>query len=347
MRRVEQIIRAQSKENSPNRSDGEIQDRTDFGLAIARTAERALAAERLSGATMDRLLNILIRDGMINRGNVAARQRFYDEHGVNSPTFMVISPGKRCNLHCSGCYASSASPDSEKLSWDVFDRLVTEMHELWGSVFCVISGGEPLMYRDQGHDLLDMAESHPDMFFMFYTNGTLIDDSVAERIAQLGNIIPAISVEGMRERTDERRGEGTFDKVVAAMDRLYEAKCVYGISLTATCHNCYEILSDEFLDLFYDDHNALFGWIFQYMPIGRSFTLDLMPTPEQRKWMWEETWRQIRKRDIFLADFWNSATLVDGCLSSGRAGGYFYVDWNGQMTPCVFMPYSPVNVNEV
>jgi MoaA/NifB/PqqE/SkfB family radical SAM enzyme len=48
-------------------------------------------------------------------------------------------------------------------------------------------------------------------------------------------------------------------------------------------------------------------------------------------------------RHIFIADFWNSATATNGCLAAGRAGGYFHVNWNGDVSPCVFFPYSPIN----
>jgi len=85
------------------------------------------------------------------------------------------------------------------------------------------------------------------------------------------------------------------------------------------------------------------------MPIGRSYTLDLMPTPEQRAWMWKQSWRMVREKHYFLADFWNHGTVVDGCLSAGGHGngGYMYIDWNGNVSPCVFVPYSPVNIKEV
>ena len=91
------------------------------------------------------------------------------------------------------------------------------------------------------------------------------------------------------------------------------------------------------------------GWIFQYMPIGRSYTLGLMPTPEQRLQMWKQSWKLVREKSIFLADFWNHGTVVDGCLSAGGHGngGYMYIDWNGNVSPCVFVPYSPVNIKEV
>jgi hypothetical protein len=131
------------------------------------------------------------------------------------------------------------------------------------------------------------------------------------------------------------------------MANLRQAGVPFGISLTATRHNAEEILSDEFINFFFDEQQAVFGWLFQYMPIGRSYTLDLLPTPEQRVWMWRRTWQIVRERKIMLADFWNSGTVSDGCIAAARDGGYLYVDWNGKVMPCVFVPYSAINIHEI
>ena len=326
---------------------GVLTDQSIFGEAFMNTFDRVLAG-RLSEATLRSIAHNLIQGALVQGGEQSAIARFSQELGMNPPSTLTISPGKTCNLQCTGCYAS-AGPTAEKLDWSTFDRIITEAKTLWGVRFLVISGGEPLAYRSEGKGLLDAAEKHPDIFFMFYTNGTLIDEQTAQRMAALGNVTPAISVEGWRDRTDERRGAGVFDKILAAMERLHKAGVLFGISLTATRHNAEEILSDEFLDYFFEQQGALYGWIFQYMPIGRSFTLDLMPTPEQRLWMWKRSWEVVKSRKIFLADFWNHATLSNGCIAGGRAfgGGYLYIDWNGHVSPCVFVPYSPVNVKDI
>lgn len=328
------------------RPPGVERDRLDMGLAILHTVERALARNQLSRDTLRGMLEILIKDILIGQGDWSAKARFRAMYGCNPPDFLLISPGKACNLRCVGCYAD-AGPTREKLNWAILDRLVMEARELWGARFFVISGGEPLAYRSDGKGVLDLAERHRDCFFLMYTNGTLIDDAVARRIASLGNLTPAISLEGMRERTDERRGAGVFDQVVAAMGRLRREKVLFGVSLTATRHNADEVLSDEFVDFFFERQGALYAWIFHYMPIGRSFTLDLMPTPEQRVRLWRRAWQLVRERGLFIADFWNSGTLSDGCISAGRDGGYLYIDWNGAVSPCVFVPYSPINIHEV
>jgi len=329
-----------------SRPPGVTADLTEFGRAILHTADRAFT-KRLSPNVLRRLLENFV-DGIMLGGNRSAIDRFFEQHGTYPPGFLTLSPGKSCNLRCIGCYAN-AGPTAEKLDWDTFDRIITEAKNLWGIRFLVISGGEPMGYRSEGKGILDAAEKHPDVFFMMYTNGTLIDDQVAKRMATLGNISPAFSLEGWRERTDERRGAGVFEKVLAAMEWLRLVGVPFGISLTATSHNAEEILSDEFMDFLFEQQGALYGWLFQYMPIGRSFTLDLMPTPEQRLWMQRRVWEIIRQRNIFLADFWNHATLSDGCIAGGRArgGGYLYINWNGAVAPCVFVPYSPVNINQV
>jgi hypothetical protein len=55
------------------------------------------------------------------------------------------------------------------------------------------------------------------------------------------------------------------------------------VSVTATRDSAKLVLSDEFLDYYFDAKGAIYGWIFQYMPIGRSYTADLMVTPKQRE----------------------------------------------------------------
>jgi len=53
-------------------------------------------------------------------------EKFKQEFGQVPPSFLLISPGKLCNLHCIGCYANSSAKNSEKLSWEVFNRIIDE-----------------------------------------------------------------------------------------------------------------------------------------------------------------------------------------------------------------------------
>ena len=246
-------------------------DRAMLGLALQNTIDRVLCDRNISPRTIDfasRLAAHFLTSGKVMRG----AEEIKSTYGTYPPSFLVISPGEACNLHCVGCYADSGKV-GEKITWSTLDRIITEAEQLWGRRFFVISGGEPLAYRSEGKGILDLAEKHNNSFMMMYSNGTLISDEVADRLARLGNLTPAISLEGWRQKTDARRGEGVYDQILKAMERLRKAGVLFGVSLTATRDNAEEILSEDFTDFLFDEQGAYYGWIFHYMPIGRSFTL--------------------------------------------------------------------------
>jgi len=332
------------EENEDNRPVQVQEDKLAYLVALLHSFDRAIERGLISRHVQDRLVETLM-DKVFYWGEVSreARQRL----GFSPPLFVLVSPGQRCNLRCQGCYACSDSASSAKLDWATFDRILTEKEELWGSYFTVISGGEPLMWEDDGKDLLDMAAQHDSNFFLVYTNGTLISKAVAERLAELGNVSPAISVEGFEAETDRRRGKGVHRRILQAMENLREVGVPFGISVTATRDNAEIITGDEFVNFYFDEQGAAYGWIFQYMPIGRKYTLDLMVTPEQRLKMWYRTRRLVRERKIFFADFWNSGTASNGCIAAGKPGGYLHITWNGDVTPCAFVPYSTVNIKDI
>ncbi len=310
------------------------------------TVERALTNKNISPQVRKKILNIFVGDVMLE-SHKEIQQEFIKEFGQKPPGFITISPGKKCNLQCTGCYAGSGAVASEKLDYKTVDRIVSEKTHLWSSFFTVISGGEPLMWRSEGKSIIDLCRAHPDNYFLMYTNGTLINKDMAKQMAEVGNLTPAISVEGFEKETDERRGKGVYNKILNAMANLREVGVPFGVSVTATRENAEEIISDEFVDFYFEKQGAVYGWIFQYMPIGRHQSLDLMVTPEQRKWMFEQEKHIIHDKHVFLPDFWNGGVFSEGCLAGGRQGGYIYVEWNGNVTPCVFYPYSKINIKDI
>jgi MoaA/NifB/PqqE/SkfB family radical SAM enzyme len=309
---------------------------------LLHALDKAYEEGRLSDTVRKGLLRVFV--GQVITGESERMRPFREEHGYEPPSFLTISPTQKCNLMCKGCYAMSSSADRATLSYDVFRRILQDKRAQWGSHLTVISGGEPLIYKSEGKTLLDIVEEFDDCYFMMYTNGTLIDDEVAARMSELGNISPAISMEGWETETDGRRGKGVYRRIETAMDNLRRHGVLFGISVTATRQNAEVVLSDKFMDHFFGDKGAVYGWIFQYMPIGRSSTLEMMVTPEQRQWMLKRESELIFRRKMFLIDFWNGGALSVGCISAGRAGGYFYIDWNGNISPCVFFPYSIDNI---
>ena len=307
--------------------------------------ERAIDENRLSDHVRKRAIETFV--GNVLTGEKDRMKPFRDKHGFNPPSFLTISPTKRCNLRCTGCYAASSESNENTLDYETLTKILHDKHNEWGSNFNVISGGEPLMYKSGDKDIFYLFHEHSGNFFLMYSNGTLITDEVARKLAEAGNVTPAISVEGWEKETDERRGKGIFRRVLEAMENLRKHGVPFGISVTATRDNAETILSDEFIDYFFDTQGAIYCWIFQYMPIGRSYTVDLMVTPEQREWMLQKELDFIYPQNRFIVDFWNGGPLSLGCISAGKSGGYFYVDWDGNIAPCVFFPYGIDNVYDI
>jgi len=139
------------------------------------------------------------------------------------------------------------------------------------------------MYKSEGKTLLDIFEKYNDMLFLAYTNGTVINEEITQRLMESANATPAISVEGFEKETDERRGIGTHRKILETFERLRQAGVPFGISVTATNKNADVLLTDEFYDFYFKEQGACYMWQFQLMPIGRGKDeIDLMVKPERR-----------------------------------------------------------------
>jgi MoaA/NifB/PqqE/SkfB family radical SAM enzyme len=265
------------------------------------------------------------------------RESLKEQMGFTPPFFFVVSPTMRCNLKCYGCYAGEYE-QGFGLSHEVLDRIITEAQEL-GVHFITFSGGEPFIRAD----LLDLYEKHRDVIFQVYTNGTLIDEEMAKRLAELGNVAPMISMEGFEEETDQRRGKGHFRKAMKAMDFLRQEGVLFGSSVTQTRENMYAISSDAFVDMLVEKGVFLI-WYFQYIPIGRKPDMSLMLAPQQRDIV-RRRLRGIRStKPLFICDFWNDGPYIDGCLAGGRE--YFHINANGDVEPCVFAHFAVDNINE-
>jgi len=263
------------------------------------------------------------------------RDKISKEIGVSVPQLLLIDPTSACNLRCDGCWAGEYSK-ADRLEPELFSRIINEAKEM-GIYWIVLSGGEPFCYPH----LLDVVADHPDSVFMVYTNGTLIDEKVADRLAELANLSPAFSLEGWREKTDARRGAGTFAKIIRAMDLLRERGVFIGASVTSMRNNIDELFSDDFID-FLVEKGVTYMWSFHYIPVGRNPNVELMLTPEQRIWMFERV-RELRKvKPILIADFWNDGEVTGGCIAGGRK--YCHINAAGDVEPCAFVHFAVDNI---
>lgn len=280
----------------------------------------------LSPHCLRRVARNLFINGMLRSSSL--REDFEKNYGFSPPFTLLISPTMQCNLKCLGCY-SGRYVRKPGLPNEVVDRVIGEAESM-GIRFIVFSGGEPLVRK---HDLLNLIEKHDESYFMFYTNGTLITDEVADELYRLGNAGAIISLEGFEAATDARRGAGVYQRVMDAMDRLKTRGVPFGTSLTVTSKNVEEVTSDEFFEHL-TNKGVMVVWFFLFMPVGKDPDISLMPSPEQREFLRQRDMALRDKFPVFIADFWNDAPLVGGCIAGGR--NYVHINANGDVEPCVF-----------
>lgn len=266
------------------------------------------------------------------------QEQLRDVYGCNIPWAILLDPTSACNLHCTGCWAAEYG-HKLNLTYDEIDSIIRQGKEL-GVYMYIYTGGEPLMRKA---DLMRLCREHSDCIFLCFTNATLIDEAFVDEMLEVGNFVPAISLEGFEDATDGRRGAGVYQKVMQALELLHSKKLVYGISACYTSANFDSITSETFYDKLIE-LGAYFVWYFHYMPVGNDAVPALMPTPEQRTEIYHRIRKYRAEKPLFAMDFQNDAEYVGGCIAGGRR--YLHINANGDIDPCVFIHYSDSNIRE-
>lgn len=282
------------------------------------------------------LINFFVYQSIL--GSPIRNQKRAELH-CNIPWAILLDPTSACNLKCTGCWAAEYDK-CDSLHYEQINKIIEEGKEL-GTYVYIFSGGEPLMRKA---DLIQLAQQHEDCMFLAFTNATLIDESFAKELARVGNFALAISIEGFEEETDMRRGSGTYQKIIHAMDLLKKEGVLFGFSACYHSKNTEVVGSNEYID-FLIDKGCRFGWYFTYIPVGKDAAMELLAAPEQRKYMYHRV-REIRnQKSIFVLDFWNDAEFVGGCIAGGKL--YLHINANGDIEPCAFIHYSNANIKDV
>ena len=259
----------------------------------------------------------------------------------NIPFLILMDPTSACNCRCKGCWSAEYG-HKDNLTYEEMASVVSQGKEL-GTHLYMFTGGEPLIKKKE---LIRLCEENPDCAFLAYTNGTLVDQEFCNELLRVGNMALALSIEGTEDSTDARRGEGIYQKVIAAMKLLKENGCLFGMSVCYTSQNVDQVTSDEFIDKMVDC-GVKFGLYFNYMPIGHNAPVDLIPTPEQREHMYKwlrKTRNGETRKPLFVMDFQDDGEYVGGCIAGGR--NYFHINAAGDMEPCVFIHFSDSNIRK-
>jgi len=209
----------------------------------------------------------------------------------------------------------------------------------WVSVV-VIAGGEPLLRKDE---ILSLARSFPQILFPLFTNGLLIDNDTAQKIAIYRNIVPLISFEGFRPDTDSRRGNGVYDQLLSSCSVLQKNGIFFGCSVTVTRVNMARVTDGRFIRGMMEAGVRVFTFV-EYVPIEPG-TEDLVLTRDQQKALHSCMSALEKQFPALFIGFPGDEEQFGGCFAAGR--GFIHISSSGNVEPCPAAPFSDANLTSV
>ena len=257
-----------------------------------------------------------------------AVQRFEQRRrkGVYFPAFLFLSLTDRCNLRCQGCWVTPSNPARE-MDPATLDNIISASKE-YGGYFFGLLGGEPLLYRG----LFDVMARHPECYFLLFTNGTLITDESARRMRALGNVSPLVSVEGLEQVGDVRRGGSqVFERTMTGLDHCRANRLVTGVATSVCRSNFEELVSESFLDAMVG-RRVQYLWYYIYRPVGPmpcpELALSSGQVTELRKFIVE---MRCRKPIVLVDAYWDHEGRA---LCPAATGIGHHISPDGCVEPC-------------
>jgi len=257
----------------------------------------------------------------------------------------------RCNLSCVHC--RRVGPEAGELPTEAVRELFASAATL-GRPIVVFSGGEPLLRGDWAE--LAEAAGALGLPTALATNGTLIDDATAQRIAAAGFRRVAVSLDGADGRThDAFRGvAGAFARAMAGVVALRAAGLPVQINATIAAHN----------DAQLDDLYALAGGLgaaalhlFLLVPVGCGAriaeTHQLSPARYEQVLHWVCDRQAAGPLEVraTCAPHYQRVAAQRGLAREGSRGclcgvSVLFVRHDGEVFPCGYLPVRCGSVRE-
>ncbi len=207
-----------------------------------------------------------------------------------------------------------------------------------------LAGGEPFLLPR----LIELCEQFKDRCFIIFTNGTAIKENDFECLKHLSNTAIIVSIEGKKEVTNLRRGQGVYQKATSTLRRLNEIGTPNGISATITRLNYKYWMNPKHIDSFIAQGVCAAVFI-EYIPVmsapetgintenSENMLIEqndhgLMLTKEERSEFRAQILRYRETKPIYIVHSPGDEEYFGGCVSAGR--GFAHVTPAGDLTPC-------------
>jgi radical SAM protein with 4Fe4S-binding SPASM domain len=156
-----------------------------------------------------------------------------------TPVSASIELTYRCNLHCGHCYCPPGERSRELEEHEI--RAVIDRLADLGTLFLLMTGGDPLLRKD--FPRLYRHAKERGMLVTVFTNGTLIDDRIAELWAELPPYLVEISLYGLTREVYEKvvAVPGSYDRCLAGISRVLAGRHPLALKSPVTRDNAHEI----------------------------------------------------------------------------------------------------------
>jgi radical SAM protein with 4Fe4S-binding SPASM domain len=264
---------------------------------------------------------------MANKVQLSPYERLLAKaRGQASPLNAQYEITYRCNHRCDFCY--NAPLKRKELDTAQAKEVIRKVAD-FGVLFLTLTGGEPLVRRDffeLGHHAVGLG-----LGIRIYTNGYLIDRTLAERISELHPFELEVSLHGDNAGSHDAvtRVPGSFDKLVAAFGHLKELGLRVNLKTPVTRMNQEELkgiraLADRF------GFRVQFDLVMTPRDDGDTSPLQYGVSKKFLERYYSEEFARVRANDGNKLPQWGDNEVNCG---TGRTG--FMIDPYGNMFPCV------------
>jgi len=197
-------------------------------------------------------------------GDLSARAPRRFEAVTRDTPVVIWNICMHCNMHCPHCYAAAvAEPSPTDLGHEEGIDLLDQLADA-GVRVLIFSGGEPLLRADV-FELIAHAKQRG-ISPQLSTNGVLIDEDVAKRLADAGIAYVGISIDGVESFNDAYRGlSGGFDAALRGLRSAKAAGMKTGLRMTLSKRNfdqlesMVDVARDAHVNRFYVSHLVYSG----------------------------------------------------------------------------------------
>ena len=245
----------------------------------------------------------------------------------------------RCNLRCVHCYINKSADDGDALRREltreqlcgILDQIADE-----GCLWLLLTGGEPLI-RPDFKEVYRHAKMKG-LIITLFTNGTCIDEGVADFLADWRPFSVEITLYGRTEKTYEAvtRVAGSYKRCMKGIELLLERGLPLALKSTIVSRNKHELWEMK-------SFAEGLGVQFRFDPVIIPRVDNKRPveqfriTPEEVVAFDEADEGRMNEWLEFYSKFQGASPPPDRLFQCGAGMQAFHMDSEGRLIPCVMI----------